>query len=68
MTSKRYISLIILIVLPLLTSCRAISSFLANDEVVAQVGQEKLYRGDLDKVVPRGLEHEDSVRMARQYT
>lgn len=67
MTSKRYISLIILIVLPLLTSCRAISSFLANDEVVAQVGQEKLYRGDLDKVIPRGLEHEDSVRMARQY-
>ena len=58
---------IMMIVLPALSSCRAISSFLANDEIVAQVGQEKLYRGDIDKVIPRGMEPEDSVRLARQY-
>ena len=34
---------------------------------MAQVGQEKLYRGDIDKVIPRGLEQEDSVRMTHQY-
>ena len=67
MIRRQYISLIISVVLPIFSSCRAISSFLANDEVVAQVGQEKLYRGDIDKVIPRGLEQEDSVRMAHQY-
>ena len=67
MIRRLYISLIISVVLPIFSSCRAISSFLANDEVVAQVGQEKLYRGDIDKVIPRGLEQEDSVRMTHQY-
>ena len=54
-------------VLPAISSCRAISSFLANDEVVAQVGQEKLYRSDIDKVIPKGIVPEDSVRLSRQY-
>ena len=31
------------------------------------MGQEKLYRGDIDKVIPRGMEPEDSIRLARQY-
>ena len=67
MIRRLYIISIISFVLPVLSSCRAISSFLANDEVVAQVGQEKLYRGDIDKVIPRGMEHDDSVRLVRQY-
>lgn len=58
---------IISVVLPAISSCRAISSFLANDEVVAQVGQEKLYRSDIDKVIPKGIVPEDSVRLSRQY-
>ena len=58
---------IIGIVLPALSSCRAISDFLRNDEVVAEVGKERLYRSDLDAVVPKGLAVEDSVRLARQY-
>ena len=61
------ITAIILIVLSAFSSCRAISSFFINDEVVAQVGQEKLYRSDIDKVIPAGLVPEDSVRMTRQY-
>lgn len=48
-------------------SCRAISSFLADSEVVAQVGTDKLYRSDLDKIIPKGMMPEDSARMARQY-
>ena len=57
----------ILIVLPTFSSCRAISSFLKGGEVVAQVGTEKLYRSDLDAVIPRGLPKEDSVYLAKQY-
>lgn len=67
MIRRLNILIIISLVLPAISSCRAISSFLANDEVVAQVGQEKLYRGDIDKVIPRGMEQEDSMRLARQY-
>ena len=58
---------ILLIVLPALSSCRAIASFLGGDEVVASVGQEKLYKSELDQVVPKGLMPEDSTALARQY-
>lgn len=58
---------IMLIVLPALSSCRAIASFLSGDEVVASVGQEKLYKSELDQVVPKGLMPEDSTALARQY-
>ena len=58
---------IIGIVLPCLSSCRAISNFLRGGEAVAEVGKEKLYRTDLDAVVPKGISAEDSVRLARQY-
>ena len=67
MIRRLYILAIISVVLPAISSCRAISSFLANDEVVAQVGQEKLYRSDIDKVIPKGTASEDSVRLSRQY-
>ena len=67
MLGRLNIAIMILIVLPALCSCRAISSFLSNDEVVAQVGQDKLYRNDVDKVIPKGLTAEDSTRLAGQY-
>ena len=57
----------ILIVLPTLSSCRAISSFLKGGEVIAEVGNEKLYRSDLDAIIPRGLSVEDSTYLAKQY-
>ena len=66
---RRLISIIaaILIVLPTLSSCRAISSFLRGGEVVAEVGSVKLYRSDLDKVIPKGLSADDSTFLAKQY-
>lgn len=67
MTFRLKISAIILVVLPALSSCRAISSFLSNEEIVASVGTEKLYRSDLEKVIPKGMSAEDSTRLARQY-
>ena len=57
----------ILIVLPALSSCRAISSFLKGGEAVAEVGPEKLYRSDLDRVIPKGLSVDDSTYLAQQY-
>ena len=51
----------------MLASCRAISRFLHDDEVVAEVDGVMLYRSDLDKVLPAGLPQEDSVRLAAQY-
>ena len=58
---------IIGIVLPTLTSCRAISNFLRNDEIVAEVGQDKLFRSEIDALMPKGMAKEDSVRIAMQY-
>ena len=62
-----YIIASILIVLPALSSCRAISSFLRGGEVVAEVSGEKLYRSDLDAVIPKGISQEDSTYLAKQY-
>jgi len=57
----------IMIVLPALSSCKAISSFFTGDEVVAEVGSEKLYRSDIDMILPKGISPEDSSRLAMQY-
>ena len=66
---KRLLNIIaaIIIVLPTLSSCRAISSFLKGGEVVAEVGSEKLYRSDLDAIMPKGISQADSVYLAKQY-
>ncbi len=58
---------IIVIVLPALMSCRAISSFLNNDDTVAEVGTEKLFRSELNRLIPKDISVEDSIRLARQY-
>ena len=48
-------------------SCRAISRFLNNDDIVAEVEGVMLLRSDLDEVMPDGLSAEDSTRLAVQY-
>ena len=66
---KRLLNIIaaIIIVLPTLSSCRAISSFLKGGEVVAEVGSEKLYRSDLDAIIPKGISQQDSIYLVKQY-
>lgn len=59
--------MILWVVLTMLASCRAISRFLHDDEVVAEVDGVVLYRSDLDDVLPTGLSDEDSLRLAAQY-
>ena len=58
---------ILMIVLPALSSCKAITSFFSGDEIVAVAGSEKLYRSDLDRILPKGMPIEDSTRLAMQY-
>lgn len=62
-----FISCLLWVVLPAFQSCRAISSFLHDDGIVAEVGSQRLYRSELDQIIPKGLSAEDSTRMARQY-
>ncbi|MBR2128900.1 MAG: hypothetical protein IJ940_08570 [Bacteroidales bacterium] len=61
------ITAILVIVLPAFSSCRAISNFLRSEEVVAEVGLTRLYRSDLDAVMPKGMSAEDSTSLAEQY-
>lgn len=63
---KRLLTLIA-IGIALLPSCRAISSLLHDDEVVAEVEDVKLYRTELDAIIPKGLSKADSTNLARQY-
>ena len=51
----------------MLASCRAISRFLNNDDIVAEVGGVMLFRSDIDAVIPEGISAEDSTRLAMQY-
>jgi hypothetical protein len=65
---RRSVVIIILgIVLSALTSCRAISSLLHDDEVVAEVNGVKLYRAELDAVIPNGISAADSAALALKY-
>ena len=50
-----------------LPSCKAISSLIHDGEVVARLGDHKLYRSELDDVIPKGASPEDSVKLANLY-
>lgn len=50
-----------------LPSCKAISSLIHDGEVVARLGDHKLYRSELDDVIPKGTSPEDSVNLAGLY-
>lgn len=50
-----------------MVSCEAISNFIHDGEVVAKVGTHKLYRADLDALIPSGTAAEDSVNLADQH-
>ena len=40
---------------------------MSEDETVAEVGAAKLYRSELNKLIPKGVTPEDSARVASQY-
>lgn len=51
----------------LLSSCNAISSLIHDDQVVAKVGKEKLYKSELERYLPDMVSGEDSVKLAERY-
>lgn len=60
-------SLLLLLVLAGLTSCRLVSSFLHDGSEVARVGSETLYLSDVEAVIPNGIPAEDSTRLADRF-
>ena len=52
------------VAIAVLPSCKAISSLIHDGEVVARLGSHKLYRSELDDVIPNGTSPEDSVNLA----
>ncbi|MGN0202694.1 MAG: hypothetical protein ACI399_07320 [Candidatus Cryptobacteroides sp.] len=55
------------LLLALLPSCKTFNSLVHDGEVVARYGSQKLYRSELEKVIPAGLSPEDSATLAVRY-
>lgn len=55
------------IVLTMLSSCRAISSLVHDGQVVAKVGKHRLYKSDVDRLIPNGASAEDSLQISMMY-
>jgi len=51
----------------LLSSCDAISSIIHDDQIVARVGDNKLYLSDIQKIIPEFASPEDSAGFAQNY-
>ena len=51
----------------LLSSCNAISSLIHDDQVVARVGREKLYKSQLERLIPDMISSEDSTKLAERF-
>jgi hypothetical protein len=64
---KVKVTILLCILLALLPSCRAIMDFVHDGDVVARVGQHKLYLTDLQDYIPNGVSPEDSANLADQY-
>ena len=48
-------------------SCNVASSLVHDDQVVAKVGREQLYRSELERMIPGMVTPDDSARLARRY-
>lgn len=53
--------------LTVLCSCTAISGIVHDDEVVARVGKDKLYRSELERFIPTSSSPQDSAVLASRY-
>ncbi len=49
------------------SSCRWISSFIHDEEIIAEAAGRKLYRSELDASLPKGISVEDSTFLADRY-
>ena len=58
---------LMVIALPMLVSCKAVSSFFDDGKTVAVVGKHRLTVSDIAALVPPGTSSEDSLRIVMQY-
>lgn len=58
---------LVAVICALMPSCKAIGSLVHDGEVIARYGDQKLYRAELESVIPKGMSPEDSARLATQY-
>ena len=66
MSRRPSIFIIVLIVLAL-PSCKAFQSYIHDGEVVAKLGGHKLYRSELEDLIPNGISPEDSTHLAAMF-
>lgn len=66
MRQVRFITAILVIIAGI-SSCEMVSNLIHDDEVVARIGKNKLYRSQLEEFIPKSIPAEDSVNLARQY-
>ena len=60
MMLRRFRIFMMAVAVAALPSCKAISSLIHDGEVVARLGDHKLYRSELDDVIPKGTSPADS--------
>lgn len=70
---RTLISTVLALLAALVSSCRVVESvsdfflgILHDDDIVATVGEHKLYKGELEAMIPAGLSSADSLAYARQ--
>lgn len=61
------ISIVLMLIIPALSSCRLVNSLLHDEEVVARVGSNMLYKSEVSRLIPDGIPADDSLRLAMQY-
>ena len=67
MSPRRFLIILTGALIAVLPSCKAISSLIHDEEVVAKLGGHKLYLSELEAVIPKGVSPEDSVNLANLY-
>ena len=63
----KIVAVFVLLPVMFLSSCRMISSFVQDNEVVAKVGKHKLYASELSRFIPDGISAVDSTKLALSY-
>lgn len=58
---------LLLMLASLAVSCETVSKVIHDDQVVARVGDHKLYRSEVENLVPAFASQEDSLNYARKY-
>jgi len=64
---RRLVIAVFSVIAAVLPSCKAIQSYIHDGEVVAKLGGHKLYRSELEDLIPNGISPEDSTHLAELY-